>query len=54
MMDAPLKQEISEIIARLPEWVRRDLNAKDSTIRERAEDALTAMMLNAMHVAKPD
>lgn len=34
-------------IARLPDWLRRDLASKDEASRQRAEEALAAIILSA-------
>ena len=43
-------------MARMPDWLRRDLSNKDETMRQRAEDALAAIIVNALseHVFPPD
>ena len=35
-------------ISRLPDWIRKDLAAKDSIVRARAEEELTAMLVGAL------
>ncbi len=42
---------ISGVVARLPEWVRTDLAAKDASARERAEETLAAMIVAAASVS---
>lgn len=37
---------LREVISRLPAWLRADLSATDPQRRERAEDALVAMILS--------
>lgn len=34
-------------VARLPDWLRRDLASKDEVARQRAEESLAAMILSA-------
>lgn len=38
---------VRSAIARLPDWLRRDLASKDEAARLRPEDALAAMILSA-------
>lgn len=40
---------ITDVIGRAPEWVRHDLLAKDPSNRQRAEEALAAMIAAALH-----
>ncbi len=35
---------IRDMVRRIPRWLRGDLNASDAMLRERAEDALVAMI----------
>ena len=35
---------VREMVRRIPQWLRGDLNAIDPMLRERAEDALAAMI----------
>ena len=35
---------LRDLVGRIPQWLRNDLNATDSMLRERAEDALVAMI----------
>jgi len=35
---------VREMVRRIPQWLRCDLNANDPMLRERAEDALAAMI----------
>jgi hypothetical protein len=46
MRDDP-SQRIQNVIARLPDWLRRDLSSEGDATRERAEDALAAVILSA-------
>lgn len=39
---------ILRVIARAPQWVRHDLEAKDDAIRTRAEEMLAAMIANTL------
>jgi hypothetical protein len=47
MTDAQLAA-IASVLSRAPEWVRRDLSSATSTVRQRAEDALAAMLTAAI------
>jgi hypothetical protein len=46
----PLLSVIKGIVAGAPEWIRRDLSAKEQAARERAEDAIAAMIASAIKV----
>lgn len=35
---------VRDMVQRIPRWLRGDLNANDLMLRERAEDALVAMI----------
>jgi len=35
---------LRNLVGRIPQWVRNDLNATDLMLREQAEDALVAMI----------
>jgi hypothetical protein len=43
-----VQQSIGLAIARAPEWVKRDLLSKEPALRERAEEALAAMIAAAL------
>ena len=43
---------VQALLARAPEWIRRDLFAKDSIARTRAEEALAAMIADALSEAQ--
>ncbi|MBB4087299.1 DUF6771 family protein [Sphingomonas carotinifaciens] len=47
-MTDPMLHAITAVVRRAPEWVRHDLMAKDAGTRERAEDALAAMIAAAL------
>lgn len=55
-MTKDLTPIIRHVLERAPQWVRRDLEAKDSAIRARAEDTLAAMISSALqdHGTEPD
>jgi hypothetical protein len=50
-MNDIIKTAIPDFIARTPDWVRRDLASKDAAARLRAEEALSAMIVNAVEQA---
>ena len=50
-MHDDLALRVRSAIARLPDWLRRDLASKNDAARQRAEEALAAMILSA--VAEP-
>jgi len=39
---------LTELLRRLPEWIRADLSAKDANLRTRAEEALAAMIASEL------
>jgi hypothetical protein len=47
-----VSETIAEVVARTPEWLRRDLHSDDRTVRTAAEETLVAMIANAL--AKSD
>ena len=47
-MAEDLSARVHNALTRLPDWLRRDLSNKDEAIRQRAEDALAAIMVNAL------
>lgn len=51
-MGAKLQDIVRAVIAKAPHWVRQDLSSKDATLRERAEEALAAMIANAVDEAE--
>ncbi|WP_022678426.1 DUF6771 family protein [Novosphingobium sp. B-7] len=42
------KTRILGVIERAPQWLRHDLAAKDASARARAEEALAAMLVDAI------
>jgi hypothetical protein len=48
LMDQTAKDALHNAIARLPEWLRHDLAAKDSAVRLRAEESLAAILIAAL------
>ena len=48
IMEDELYRAVHATIAKAPEWVRSELASKDATARQRAEDALAAMIANAL------
>ena len=47
-MQDDLQATITAIIARTPDWVRQELLSKEQATRARAEEALAAMIANAL------
>ncbi|QHD67949.1 hypothetical protein GS397_13485 [Sphingobium yanoikuyae] len=47
-MDEHLQAIILAVVERAPQWVRRDLEAKDIGVRARAEETLAAMITAAL------
>jgi hypothetical protein len=47
-MTRELTDTILRVVERAPEWVRRDLDSKDAVVRIRAEEALAAMIADAL------
>jgi hypothetical protein len=50
MMSQPLNltNVVSAVLRQLPQWIRTDLASKDAALRERAEDALAAIVASAV------
>lgn len=53
-MSTELHDVIRAVIAKTPQWVRQDLLSKDPTLRDRAEEALAAMVANAIGEVRED
>ena len=47
-MSNDLPQRVQTALARLPDWLRRDLSSKDDADRQRAEDTLSAMIVSVV------
>lgn len=47
-MNRDLTNTILRVIERAPQWMRRDLEAKDAVVRTQAEEALAAMIADAL------
>ncbi len=47
-MTSDLSSIILHVIERAPQWMRRDLEAKDPVVRTQAEEALAAMIAAAL------
>lgn len=47
-MEQNLVMAITTVLKQTPQWIRTDLAAKDAGLRERAEEALAAMLVAAM------
>ena len=43
-MSETLQARIAAILARTPDWIRQELQSKEAGTRERAEEALAAMI----------
>ncbi|WP_336963753.1 DUF6771 family protein [Sphingobium aquiterrae] len=50
-MDEDMQAIILGVIERAPQWIRHDLEVKDRRARARAEEALAAMIGNALKLA---
>jgi hypothetical protein len=49
-MNEQSKTIILRVIERAPQWIRHDLDAKEESVRARAEETLAAMISNALDV----
>jgi hypothetical protein len=49
-MNEQSKTIILRVIERAPQWIRHDLDAKEESVRARAEETLAAMIINALDV----
>jgi hypothetical protein len=47
-MTQELTDAILRVVERAPQWIRRDLDAKDPVARIRAEETLAAMIADAL------
>lgn len=47
-MSDELSPRILAALVRAPDWLRRDLSSKDDANRQRAEEALSAMIASAI------
>lgn len=47
-MSDELSQRILAALVRMPDWLRRDLSSKDDANRQRAEEALSAIIAAAV------
>ena len=47
-MTSDLSDIILHVIKRAPQWMRRDLEAKDLVVRTQAEETLAAMIADAL------
>ncbi|MBB4100481.1 DUF6771 family protein [Sphingomonas kyeonggiensis] len=45
---ADLTEILTQVLRQAPQWIRLDLASKEAPRRERAEDALAAMIANAI------
>lgn len=53
-MDQIAKDVLLKAVTRLPDWMRHDLAAKDAALRTRAEEALAAMLADALQRTTDD
>ena len=47
-MDQTAKDALNNALARMPEWLRHDLAAKDSAVRLRTEESLAAILIASL------
>ena len=47
-MNSNLAEAIQAVVERAPLWLRQDLSSKDAGVRARAEDAMVAMIAEAL------
>lgn len=47
-MDQKTSDLIAHVVARAPQWLRHDLTSKDVSARHRAEETLSAMIVDAL------
>ena len=47
-MTREFTETVLRVVERAPQWVRRDLDAKDPVARIRAEESLAAMIADAL------
>lgn len=45
---------VTELLGRAPDWIRKDLAAKDALTRTRAEEALAVLISAALSAKKDD
>lgn len=45
---------LSAILAKSPEWIRKDLASKDASTRTRAEEALAALIAAGLEDSSPE
>lgn len=48
-MTRELTDTILRVVERAPQWIRHDLDSKDAVARIRAEEALSAMIADALN-----
>ncbi|BCA62703.1 hypothetical protein HMP09_1937 [Sphingomonas sp. HMP9] len=44
-MQGNLSNGVRQMLGRMPQWLRADLSSRDALLKERAEDALFAMIV---------
>jgi hypothetical protein len=47
-MTRELTETVRRVVERAPQWIKRDLDAKDPVARIRAEESLAAMIADAL------
>jgi hypothetical protein len=52
-MNEDVEHKINSVIERAPVWIRQDLLAKEDSVRQRAEEALSAMIAAALNETDP-
>ncbi|PJI88466.1 hypothetical protein [Sphingomonas koreensis] len=52
-MSTELLDIVHAVVAKAPQWIRQDLLSKEALVRERAEEALAAMIASAIEEAQP-
>jgi hypothetical protein len=53
-MGNDLEVIVAAVLARAPDWIRRDLLAKDPAVRTQAEETLAAIIANALRDVEAD
>lgn len=52
-MPLDLDTIVHAVIAKAPQWIRQDLLSKEASVRARAEEALSAIIVSALRDAEP-
>jgi hypothetical protein len=53
-MNEQMSATILRVLERAPQWIRHDLDSKDTVLRIRAEETLAAMIANALEGGTED